>query len=62
MNASLTAPASPCINVCVLAPDTGLCRGCARTLDEIARWGGMSPLEQRATLARVEQRRRDNEE
>lgn len=33
---------SPCINVCTLDETSGLCRGCARTLDEIARWSGMS--------------------
>jgi 2-hydroxychromene-2-carboxylate isomerase len=30
------------VNVCVLDPARGICRGCGRTLDEIARWGGMS--------------------
>ncbi len=33
--------ASPCISVCVMDRTTGLCRGCLRTLDEIARWGSM---------------------
>ena len=36
---------SPCIKVCVIAPATGLCSGCGRTLDEIARWGSMSEPE-----------------
>ena len=26
---------SPCISLCEIAPDTGLCRGCLRTIDEI---------------------------
>lgn len=30
---------SPCISVCRMDPDTGLCQGCFRTLDEIAAWG-----------------------
>ena len=30
---------SPCIKVCQMDPQRGLCLGCARTLDEIARWG-----------------------
>jgi len=34
----MTALVSPCINVCVLDPVSGLCRGCGRTLDEIAKW------------------------
>jgi predicted Fe-S protein YdhL (DUF1289 family) len=34
----MSALVSPCINVCVLDPVSGLCRGCGRTLDEIAQW------------------------
>lgn len=30
--------ASPCINVCQMHEPSGLCRGCARTLSEIAGW------------------------
>ena len=45
--------ASPCINVCRMNPDTGLCEGCLRTLAEIAAWSGMSPDEKRAVLARL---------
>jgi hydroxymethylglutaryl-CoA lyase len=37
--------ASPCNKVCVMNEATGLCRGCYRTLDEIARWGTMSDEE-----------------
>jgi hypothetical protein len=33
---------SPCIKVCVINPMSGICAGCGRTLDEIARWGSMS--------------------
>ena len=36
---------SPCINVCIMDAGSGLCRGCARTLDEIARWSAMSDVE-----------------
>jgi predicted Fe-S protein YdhL (DUF1289 family) len=49
--------ASPCINVCRMNPDTGLCEGCRRTLDEIAAWSGMSAEEKRAVLARLQARR-----
>jgi len=27
---------TPCIRVCILDPDTGLCEGCGRTSEEIA--------------------------
>ncbi len=36
---------TPCIKVCVLDPASGLCQGCGRSLDEIARWGTMSAEE-----------------
>jgi hypothetical protein len=39
---------SPCIGVCRLLPD-GLCEGCHRSGDEIARWLDFSS-EQRARL------------
>lgn len=49
-------PYSPCINVCTL--DTGnVCRGCYRTLAEIAGWGAMSAGEQWAVVERAERRR-----
>jgi predicted Fe-S protein YdhL (DUF1289 family) len=42
-------PTSPCINVCVLDAG-GYCRGCYRTIDEIARWRSFSRAEQWAVL------------
>ncbi len=50
--------ASPCINVCKMDEATGLCRGCLRTLDEIARWSSAPEEEQRRILAAVAERRR----
>jgi predicted Fe-S protein YdhL (DUF1289 family) len=49
------APASPCINVCVLDASR-TCIGCGRTIDEIARWGRMGAAEQRQVVARLEGR------
>lgn len=40
---------SPCVKICTLDARSGLCLGCGRTVDEIARWSAMSPAE----LARV---------
>nr|WP_269140172.1 DUF1289 domain-containing protein [Pseudothauera nasutitermitis] len=48
---------SPCINVCRMEPDSGLCAGCLRTLDEIARWGAADDAERRRILAAVAGRR-----
>ena len=39
---------SPCILVCAIDTETGFCLGCARTLDEIARWSSMSAEERMA--------------
>jgi uncharacterized protein len=50
-------PASPCINVCRMDASSGLCLGCARTLDEIARWGAASLAERRGVLAALPLRR-----
>ena len=42
---------SPCIKICVINPASGICAGCGRTLDEIARWGSMSATERAAIMA-----------
>ena len=34
-------------------PLSGLCLGCRRSLDEIARWGSMPAAERQAILARL---------
>ena len=47
---------SPCINVCEMAPETGLCRGCLRTIDEIVAWGGASEDEKRAVWVEIRRR------
>jgi predicted Fe-S protein YdhL (DUF1289 family) len=49
--------ASPCTSVCRMTPDTGLCEGCFRTLDEIAAWSAMANAEKRAVLAKLPARR-----
>ena len=47
---------SPCIKVCQMDPERGLCLGCGRTLDEIARWAAMSDQERDAVLAELPSR------
>ena len=37
-------------------PDTGLCNGCYRTLDEIAAWSAMSDDRKRALWQRLVER------
>ncbi|MGQ0511285.1 MAG: DUF1289 domain-containing protein [Betaproteobacteria bacterium] len=45
------ASQSPCIKVCVMDAERRFCAGCFRTLDEIARWGGMGDAERAAVVA-----------
>lgn len=40
---------SPCISVCVIHPESRLCTGCLRSIDEITRWSAMTP-EERSTI------------
>jgi predicted Fe-S protein YdhL (DUF1289 family) len=47
---------SPCISVCRMSEASGLCEGCFRTLDEIARWSGMSEADKREVWNRIEVR------
>ena len=42
---------SPCVRVCELDAGRRVCVGCLRTVEEITRWGGMTPDERRAVLA-----------
>ncbi len=44
---------SPCINVCTMDPQRGLCIGCRRTLDEIARWASMTDAERERVLGEL---------
>jgi predicted Fe-S protein YdhL (DUF1289 family) len=48
---------SPCISVCQMEDATGLCLGCRRTIDEIRDWIILTPIEKRAVLARIEERK-----
>jgi len=49
--------ASPCLGICLMDPRTRMCRGCLRTIDEIAGWYAASPAEKRAILERLAMRR-----
>lgn len=49
--------ASPCINICRMDADSGLCVGCLRTLDEIILWARTDDRTRAAILAAVADRR-----
>lgn len=46
---------SPCIGICHLDADD-VCKGCHRTLDEIAEWSRVSDDRRRAILNRIADR------
>jgi predicted Fe-S protein YdhL (DUF1289 family) len=48
---------TPCLGICLIAPHDGMCVGCARTQDEIARWSAMDDAERRAVMTALPDRR-----
>lgn len=51
MPATESPIASPCLKVCVMEPGSKLCRGCGRTIEEIAAWGSMPNVERQRIMA-----------
>lgn len=41
---------SPCVKVCVIHPETRLCTGCLRSIDEIGAWSRLSPEARAAVM------------
>jgi predicted Fe-S protein YdhL (DUF1289 family) len=48
---------TPCIKVCVIDGESGLCMGCYRQLNEVAGWARFTDAERDAILADLETRR-----
>jgi len=48
---------TPCIDICTIDEANGLCKGCYRTIDEIARWASMSSGDRRAIMAILPERK-----
>ena len=42
---------TPCIKVCVIDGESGLCLGCYRTLTEVAAWSRLCTAEREAVMA-----------
>ena len=51
------SPLSPCLGICLMDPQTRMCRGCLRTIDEISFWYEATAPEKRAILKRLAARR-----
>ena len=49
---------SPCTGICRIDPVTGWCVGCARTLDEIVRWGATNDVDRDSVMAALPARMR----
>lgn len=47
---------SPCIKICVVHPESRLCTGCLRSIDEIGSWSRMTSDERRAVMAELPNR------
>lgn len=52
----MSAVSTPCIQICVIDPASGLCEGCYRTLQEIADWSRLSEAERLAIMASLPER------
>jgi predicted Fe-S protein YdhL (DUF1289 family) len=44
---------SPCVNICTLDARSGMCLGCGRSIDEIARWTAMSAAERARVMSEL---------
>ncbi|MGI9170071.1 MAG: DUF1289 domain-containing protein [Caulobacteraceae bacterium] len=49
--------ATPCVKVCIVDGESGLCLGCYRTLSEVAGWAAFSDAERAAIMATLDGRR-----
>lgn len=47
---------SPCVQLCTIHPETRLCLGCARSIDEITAWSRLAPEARRAIMAELPSR------
>lgn len=54
----MTRASTPCIRVCLIDPETGLCEGCGRTRDEVSRWFSLSEDERLRIMAELPERMR----
>jgi len=47
---------SPCVQVCVIHRESGLCMGCYRSINEITRWSNIPSDERRALISELPNR------
>ena len=51
------AIATPCVKVCVVDGESGLCMGCYRQLSEVAAWARLTDAERARIMAEFPERR-----
>ncbi len=44
---------TPCVKICTLDARSGMCLGCGRTIDEIARWTAMGDAERARLIGQL---------
>jgi predicted Fe-S protein YdhL (DUF1289 family) len=49
---------TPCVKICTLDHAAGMCRGCGRTLTEIAQWTRLNDAERRTIIDQLPARLR----
>ncbi len=48
---------TPCVNICEIDRASGLCRGCGRTVAEIASWSSLTSAERRRIMSELADRK-----
>lgn len=51
---------TPCIKVCSIDKSTGMCYGCYRKVDEIARWSTYSGEQRKIIMEELKSRKYEN--
>lgn len=51
---------SPCIKVCEIDANSGYCKGCYRTIDEISEWMFLTEKEKMNILIKIRERKNIN--
>ncbi|MGH1365685.1 MAG: DUF1289 domain-containing protein [Calditrichia bacterium] len=49
---------SPCIQICKIDNQTGLCVGCLRTMNEIAAWSRFDDAKKREVYKKIDHRKK----
>jgi uncharacterized protein len=58
MTAAPPSPiATPCVQVCIVDGESGLCLGCYRTLSEVAAWSRLTDADRTSIMADLPGRR-----